>query len=297
MRNGLRALPLVAVAALMLVVAACGGDDSKAETKSGNSEATAAAATAASGAGGIAGASSSSSSSSSAQSSGTPAGQATSARLNVDCGDNLKAFKFQGKLAVKMPQSSPAGGSNDFGGLLDDLLGDVTFSGAYVAPDRTQMKLEFGGQNSLFPGGVEFVQIGAATYTKLGNTGWQQGTGGTGADEFLSGLDPRDLCANTLDDLPAPASSAKVKVNGVDAVRYDYDRKSIQNLNGFLGADDLDELPENFKLSVWVAEKERFPVKLTASASGGQGSDQISFNVEFNVTDLNSSNVKIDAPR
>ena len=56
------------------------------------------------------------------------------------------------------------------------------------------------------------------------------------------------------------------------------------------------ELPENAKLSVWVSEKDKFPIKMQVSASGKQNGEDFSLNMDLNVTDLNG-NVTIDAPR
>jgi hypothetical protein len=291
MRKRISALSVVAAAALLL--AACGGDDSKAETKSrdGASATVAAAAStpSTSSAAGVAAVSSAANTSAAATSSSSTARNA----LVLECAEDVKSFRFDGKLSM---QGGAGGGADDPSSLVSSLLENVTFSGAYVGPDRTQMKLELAGADSPLAGqALEFVQIGPTSYMRLGNTPWQrQDSGGSSPVEDLN---PQALCEQLNGALPAAAQSRKEKVNGIDAVRYDYDRSSLARLPGLLDALDSSELPENVNLSLWVAEKERFPVKMSLAASGQHTGERYSVGLEFNVSDLNSSNVTIEAPR
>lgn len=294
MRARWRAPLVMAVAAVMVVVAACGGDDSKAEKKSGNNvEATATTASASSSATGSTGTSSGSAASTQSGSSSTTV--SSGSKLAVDCGTNIKAFKFDGKLALQTQQASNAS-ATDFGSLLSSILSDVKYTGAYVAPDRTQLKAEFASKDSPIAGPLEVVQIGADSYTKLGNTAWQKGGAGGPAD-FLGGLDPREFCKSVISALPTAPTSRKEKANGVDATRYDYDRSSIAKLQGVTGGLTGGELPENFKLSVWVSDKEQFPVKMALSGSGTNAGQPYALDLQLNVSDLNSGSIKIDAPK
>ena len=285
-----RTLPLMLVALAMLVVGACGGDDSKAEKKTRDQEA--AVATTATNQG--------------TSNAGTPSGAvattpapATSSRsLQLDCGKDLKAFRFNGRLAVKLPESGGAGAA-DPAALIASVLTDVKYSGAFLAPDRSQLKLETSKDSVLGGQAIEFVQIGGTSYTKLGNTAWQQSSGNGTSGGLLDSLDPREFCKSLEQNLKGDVPSRKEKVNGVDAIRYDYDRKTLEGLGGFLGgvSGNGDELPENAKLNLWVSEKEKFPVKITFTGSGQQDGGPYSLDLELNVTDLNSSGVRVDAPR
>jgi hypothetical protein len=215
----------------------------------------------------------------------------------VDCGDSVKALRFDGKLSIQNGTSaSSSGNGNDFGDLFSSLLNDVKFSGAFQAPDRTQLKAELGGDNSFLNGPVEFVQIGSTSYTRLGSTAWQQSENNDGpADRF----DPRTFCRDLVQRLPGDVQGRKEKVNGVDTTRYEYDRKALEDAGISLGdvAGGNGTLPENTKLTVWVSDKEKFPVKLVMTGSGTQSGQAVSTNIELNVSDLNSSSVKVDAPR
>jgi hypothetical protein len=291
MRTGIRVLLLGLFAAAVLLLAACGGDDSEAEVKS--REATPAPAAAL----GQASASESTPApSGGGQARATQAPANATRTLQVSCGDDLKAFRFSGRLLLQT--SGTGGNSADPISAAASLLGDVKFSGAVVAPDRASFKFE-GGKDSLFGGqAIEFIQIGDTSYTKIGGTGWQSATG-SGALDLTEGLDPREMCKTIQDSLRADVPSRKEKVNGVDAIRYDYDRNTLEKLEdagGFFGDIIGGDLPENFKMNVWVSEKEKFPVKMTMFGSGIAQGEKYSMELELNVTDLNG-NVKIDAPR
>jgi hypothetical protein len=276
---------MLAVATLILV--ACGGDDSKAEEKTRDSQtATPAAAAAATSA-------PTSSTSGSARASGTPS-TGSSQTLQLNC-DDVRAFRFNGKLSLDAPHSGS--GSGDINSLIASLLRDVAVSGAYVAPDRTQFKAE-GGANSPI-GTIEVIQIGNTVYTQLGSTGWQQSTGEGNPLDFVQDFEPRQLCSGLGQRLPADVPTRKERVNGVDATRYEYDRAALERLNDDL-LDELDPeddpIPDNVKLTIWVADKEKFPVKIALTGTGEQDGQPAGLNLELNVTDLNG-NVQIEAPR
>ncbi|MGH2603486.1 MAG: hypothetical protein ACRDJ9_29395, partial [Dehalococcoidia bacterium] len=185
-----RLLPLLLAAAALILVA-CGGDDSKAEEKTRDNQtstptAVAAATTEPSG---------------SARASGTPS-SGSGQTLQLNC-DDVSAFRFNGKLSLNAPDSGTSPG--DINSLVASLLRDVAFTGAYVAPDRTQFKAE-GGTNSPI-GTVEVIQIGNTVYTQLGSTGWQQSTGQGNPLEFIQDFEPRQLCSGLAQRLPADVPS------------------------------------------------------------------------------------------
>lgn len=288
MRARFAALPLMVLAIGLVLVAACGGDDSKAEKKSRD------AATAVSSS--VPAARSSTSAPSGSNASGSPAS------LTLNCGADLKSFRFEGTLALQAPDTSGSSGGSgvDIGSLFGSALSDVKFSGSAVTPDRTQVKLEIGGKDSFLAGqAIEFVQIGKDSYTKLGNTGWQQASSDNGPAQNLQDLDPRGICKGIQGSLPAGKKGTDEKVNGTDATRYDFDKNDLATSSGGVLGDltNGQSLPDNAKLSVWVSKKEQFPVKLDLSAAGQQEGKPYSVALRFNVSDLNSSSIKIDAPR
>jgi len=291
MRTRVRALSLTALAAALLILAACGGDDSKAEKKTRDSATVAPSA--------VAAVVSTSTSGSSATSAGsTRASSSTISKpLQLDCKKEIKSFRFEGKVAAKTLRT---GGSNaaDPTSLISGLLENVKFSGAFVAPDRAQVKLEGTGNSSPLTGqGIEFVQIGTTSFFRLGATGWQQQQdSGINPTEQL---DPREICTSVQNNFSADVPSRKEKANGVDATRYEYDRKALtQAGDDFLGGlASSSDLPENTKMSIWVSEKDKFPVKIQVNGNGQQAGQPVSLDLEINVTDLNNAGIKIDAPR
>jgi hypothetical protein len=274
------------MAVALLAIAACGGDDSNDDQQT--AESTATNATTASG-----------------QSGGTQSGSsgsssgATTQAIELNCNQNLKSFRFSGELSVNSPQSSSSG-SNSIASAVGSLLQNVKFTGAFATPDRTQLKLD-GGQNSPL-GAIEFIQIGDTSYIKLGTAPWQQSQGDSATAGFVDQVDPREICRQFEQNLTSSVPARKEQANGVDATRYDYDRAALEKLGdsagGLIGAvgGSNGELPENAKMSVWVSEKEKFPVRMQVTASGKQDGEDYSLNMDLNVTDLNG-NVTINAPR
>lgn len=286
MRTRARLLPFLLMAVALLAVVACSDDDSNAERQT--ADATASATTAA-------GQSNATQTGGSAAATQAPA-NATRA-LELDCGRDFKSFRFTGELSLKAPQGGSS--ASDLTSVVGSLLEDVKFTGAYAAPDRTQLKLD-GGQNSPL-GTIEFIQIGNTSYTKLGSAAWQQSQANGATSGIVDQVDPREICRQFEQSLTGDVPSRKEQVNGVEATRYDYDRTALEKLgsgDGFLGAigGSGEDLPENTKMSVWVSDKDKFPVKMQIDASGTQAGEDFAIKMSLNVTDLNG-NVTINAPR
>jgi hypothetical protein len=269
------------MAVALLAFAACGDDDSNADQQTADSTTT-----------------SGQTGGTQSGSGGSSSGAATRA-IELNCDQDLKSFRFAGELALKAPQSGSTG-SGGISSVVGSLLQNVKFTGAFAAPDRTQFKLDGGGSSPL--GTIELIQIGNTSYIKLGSAPWQQSQGDSGASGIVDQVDPRELCRQIEQNLTSAVPARNEKVNGIDATRFDYDRAALGKLGdsagGILGSivGPNGELPENAKLSVWVSEKDKFPVKMQVSASGKQNGEDTSLNLDLNVTDLNG-NVTIDAPR
>ncbi|MGD9892902.1 MAG: hypothetical protein AB7R89_21160 [Dehalococcoidia bacterium] len=281
MRTRVRLLSLALMAVALLAFAACGDDDSNADQQSAE-------ATAASGQTG------------GTQSGGSGSSSSTTTRaIELNCDQDLKSFRFAGDLSLNTPQGGSSA-PNNIASVIGSFLQNVKFDGAFVTPDRTQLKLD-GGQSSPL-GAIEFIQIGNTSYVKLGSAPWQQSQGATDSSGFLAQIDPREICHQFEENLTDSVPAQKEAVNSVDATRYDYDRAALEKLGasagGLLGTvgGSNGELPENATLSVWVSDKEKFPVKMQIAASGEQDGEDYSLNMALNVTDLNG-NVTINAPQ
>lgn len=277
---------LAALSATVLVLAACGGDDSAAEQKPSPAQQAAAPTPAPT------------ERVATATSVAAPAGTANpgsaQGRLLLNCNQSVTRYRFDGQLALKMPAG--AGGS---GGLADSfapLLEDVKLSGARIEPDRTQMRLELGSKSANSPlagQAVEVITIGANTWTRLGQTPWQQSDAGGLAGQFES-FTPGDLCDTLSGGLPQ-VTGRKERVNGVDATRYDYTRKDLASGTDILGG-EIDSFSD-LKLSVWVTDKEQFPAKVVLDATGDKDLTGFTVKLELNTSEINAPSISINAPR
>jgi hypothetical protein len=202
----------------------------------------------------------------------------------ADCLKGVKAYRFDGKMALKLPSGTSAGPVAG----LD--LNDISFSGAFVAPDRSQFKIQIAG------GAFETINIGNDQWTKIASSPWIKSTGS--GDALFS---PDSFCRSNLKDLEkAGVKPTKDKVSGVDALKYEFDKKALGKLNSVFGGGNtspLPDLPENTKMVLWVTEKEHWPVRVTLSGEQKTGSDPYSLSIEFNITDLNKGDISIEAPK
>jgi hypothetical protein len=252
-------LGLLVVALAALLFAACGGDDKKSgESGSGTSAGTTA-------------------------QGGSPTARDDSL-ATTNCLKDVKSYRFEGKLSFRLPSGTAAS--------VGTQQGDFTFSGAFVAPDRSQIKADLAGFS------FEQVQIGSDAWTRIGNGGWTKSAAdSSGGFSFT----PESFCESNLTELnKAGVKPTRDKVNGVNALKYEFDRNALNRLNDLFGnsdsAADLTTLPDNTKLTLWVTEKERWPVRMTLTGDGKVNNEQLAFNMQFNVTDINKD-IKIEAPR
>lgn len=275
MNGTLRRLAL-ALAASAVLLAACGGDKKKDESKAVNSVATAA--------------SSATEAARQAAATATPAARAATATASAaapaepviaaDCLKNVKSYRYEGKIQLKLPAGATAGA-------LPGLeLNDISFSGAFVEPDRNQFKVDLGFTS------FETVQIGNDTWTRLGGAGWQK------SNEGGVSFSPDQFCRANLTELnKANVKPTKDKVNGVDALKYEFDKNAIVRVNNIFGnGSALPDLPDNTRMTLWVSEKERWPLKMTLTGDRA-GSDPYNIKFEFNLTDLNKGGITIEAPK
>jgi hypothetical protein len=266
---------ILALAASAAVIAACGGDDKKKDEQpvSGSVATAAPAATEAA-----------------RQATAQPTTAARAATstavaqgeqvIATDCLKSVKSYRYEGKIQLKLPAGASAGA-------LPGLeLNDIAFSGAFVEPDRNQFKVDLGFTS------FETVTIGKEAWTRLGGAGW------TKSNDGGVSFSPDQFCQANLTELnKANVKPSKDKVNGVDALKYEFDKNAIVRVNNiFGGSGALPELPDNTRMNLWVTEKERWPVKMTLTGSR-TGTDPYNINFEFNLTDINKGGITIEAPR
>jgi hypothetical protein len=259
-----RWLLLPAAAALAALAVACGGDDNGAN------------------AGGRSG-----------------SGAATTQELDLSSAvlelEGLRSFRMD--LSFKLNLGGLLSGLGEeesaFASMLLSMLSNVKVKAAYVAPDSVSAEMNLLGEQ------VKYVQIGGQAWVNEGS-GWQE----TGAEDFLGGLgsSPTELLEDFLPQEVLEAAKTKQEtVNGVKATRYSFDRDSLEQLTEDYGEDfgfNLSTLAEveDLSLDVWVSEA-GIPVKASMLFKGQdpEGND-MSMELELNITDINSDSVKITKP-
>ncbi|MGI8549689.1 MAG: hypothetical protein ACR2PL_02665 [Dehalococcoidia bacterium] len=218
--------------------------------------------------------------------------------VNATCLQGLSAYRFAGTLAFKAAPTASGSSDTTSAGSLANLLSNVSFNGAAQAPDRTQATVTFGG-NGTQP--LQVVRIGAQTFSRFGNSAWQQGDQIAGLGNIVQ-FDPEALCESSLIRLDATGQTpVHETVNGVPSLRYHFSGPSVAR--SIFGADsessgagpNATPTPQagDFDLTVWAAEQGGYPVRMQTAGSG-QGSV---FNLLLNVTDLNGKDIKIESPR
>ena len=206
--------------------------------------------------------------------------------------EELKSFRFDMvmKLDLGSSSSTSAASDDELGGLASLLLGafgDIKMEGAFVSPDKAEMKMSFGKQ--------EFgaVQIGKKQWVRLMGD-WEASDS---SDELSFGSAPTEIFEGLLPaDVLKGAKTKSETVNGQKTTRYTFDKKALEQV-----AKDLGEGTVDFKevtkadLSVWLTSEE-VPVKIAMFVSGkdDKGKD-VSMKLDFNVKDING-NIQIKAP-
>lgn len=264
----------IAASTLLLIGAACsGGNDKKNEASVTAPPSTqAAAAPITPGSGGA----------TSGPGGGATGTAVAGAPATGDCFGGLSTYRYTGTLRLKAPA-----------GLGIPSLDNAKLSGASVAPDRIQTKIELGtGANDT----IEAITIGKDLYSRQGNGAWQKSSTDTGANFNFK---PSDFCQFN----PAMLEKARLKptnekVNGSDALSYKIGKQDLDKLDQAIGgqAGALTGLFDVFEMNVSFTEKERWPLRMRLNAEQ-RSSEAISLSFEFNFADFNKSDVKIEAPR
>jgi hypothetical protein len=197
---------------------------------------------------------------------------------------NVKSFRFD--MTLKMDFGDPKSRSNDdlgLGAMFLALFSNIKAEGAYVGPDRYEMKIALFGEE------VHVIQIGQKAWTKEGSR-WIPTT----PDDAMGFLgSPTGMPFDFLpQDVLKGAKTKSENANGVKTTRYSFDKAAMQKMGDELG--DFDEISDA-NLDIWVTE-DNVPVKMSMKVKGKADGENMSIELEFNVKDLNSSSIKIEPP-
>jgi len=212
----------------------------------------------------------------------TPGGQAIPIASLAD----LKSFRYSITMHIEIP------------GLEDELfpgfaalLSDVEIRGASVAPDKSEMQMTLGESGQV----MGAVVIGERTWFSSGEE-WTE-TPNRASDVSL--LSPEKVSGSVIDEEAfAGAKPTKEKLNGVDALHYTANQSGLGSLRELLGvAEPENDVPVETRMELWLTEDGGYPVRLMIDARGKDAEgEEVSVQLEMNVTDLNDPGIEIEPP-
>jgi hypothetical protein len=223
----------------------------------------------------------------------------------ASCLQSLHSYRFAGTLALQIatPSGTATPAASDFAGSLANLLSNVSFKGSALAPDRTEATISFGGSGTQ---PLQIVRIGSKTWSRFGTGAWQQGNQIAGFGNILQ-FDPATLCQQSLTRLEGSGQTpARETVNGIPSLRYQFSGAQLAGTAcGEGGGDRGTPTPiansgatptppaANFNLTLWVAQKGNYPVRVQVQGNPEGGA----FSFALNVSDVNGKDIQISAPQ
>lgn len=176
-----------------------------------------------------------------------------------------------------------------FGDALTALFSDMQLDGAYVAPDRTQVVLSFQGEE------LEWRAIGDRSWVRFDDE-WQEQESSSN-DDILT---PEVVCEDIVGDLSVSfdgLGSEEEIVNGVDTYHYTLGRDDIGQLPDLLGGSGIDDVPDDLRFDIWLAQDGLWPIKMEFEASDTDDAGlPVAINLSMELRDINDSDVSIEPP-
>jgi len=168
-------------------------------------------------------------------------------------------------------------------------------TGAFIKPDRGQQTLKLGSFT------VEFTTIGRQQWAKVFGiqTGPDTASRSTEDYSFAASLWDEGL----IDAFGSFGCSGTETVNSVQTKKCGVDEKSLGSLIGAFGGlvgDPTSGIKEITRgtMQAWLAQQGNFPVRIRFDISGkGANGKDFQIKMDLDVTDVNSSAIKIDPPR
>ena len=201
----------------------------------------------------------------------------------------LTSFRFDMSMAFDFGESADSEDPDAaLAAAMMAAFGNISAEGAFVAPDSMAITASFIGQE------FSFVQIGDEAWERVGDT-WEPTT----AEASLFSMeDPASMVTDFLpDEVLEVAETSRETINGVDAIRYSFDKETLEAAATELGEDtsDFAELT-NANLDIWLTE-DGIPVRILMDISGqDETGSAMSMNLEMNISDINSDSVTIERP-
>ena len=173
------------------------------------------------------------------------------------------------------------------------LVMEVT--GAYIKPDKSQQSLKLGNFT------VDFTTIGKQQWTTAFGikSGPDTATRSTEDYSFAASIWDDGL----LDSFSAFSCSGSETINGVQTKKCGVDANALSTLIdafGGLTGDPSSGIKSiaSGSMQAWLAQQGNYPVRISVDLKGkGSDSKDFSLKMSLDVTDINSSAIKIDPPK
>lgn len=175
------------------------------------------------------------------------------------------------------------------------LLADVRVEGAFVAPDRTEVRARFLGELELTT-----ITIGDREWTKRGALDWEESTAEPGGLTLTRGL--ADLCEGFTIPEVTGLEPREETVNGVATLHYQLDAADFRHLAELFAGDvegmwDVENLPQEGAVDLWLAKEGNWPVQVEGDLTfEDEQVGHISLSLFMEIKDLNDPTIKIEPP-
>ena len=203
-------------------------------------------------------------------------------RFSLDLKLDAPAFEEVGTPAPLDPLSA-------FADALTSLFSDMRLQGAYSAPDRSQVILDFEGEE------LEWRTIGDHTWVRLGDE-WEEQDGGS--DNQL--LTPEVVCNDVVLDIASSLEDTSFEaetVNDIETYHYAIDVAELEQLPTLLLGPDATDLPDDLTFDVWLAQEGLWPVQVSFAARDTDASgNSVELNLDMQVRDVNDPGILIEPP-
>ncbi len=251
---------------LLALIVSCGGDD-KAATSDGASP------------------------SSDGSSTGTI--QSVNLEKTASALTELQSFRFNLAVKLDVGEALATDPEDELGGaiaaLLLGALADLRAEGAFVAPDRFEVTLSFGGED------ISLVQIGSQSWVKFDGV-WQESPAGTESLDLSDGV-PTEMLGDLLPvEVLEAAETSSEEINGISTTHYSFDKAALLAAGEAMG--DTSGIPDltEASLDLWLTA-DGVPIKIVMTASGKdeQGQD-MTVEFELILSDFNDDSIEIKPP-
>lgn len=215
--------------------------------------------------------------------------------ISCDSFENVESYRFSLDLRLDAPAfqdlgtPAPLDPLSAFADALTSLFSDMQLQGAYSAPDRSQVILDFEGEE------IEWRSIGDRTWVRLGDE-WEE-QDGTSETDLLT---PEVVCNDIVLDIASSLSDTGFEaetVNGVETYHYAVDAADLDELPPLLLGPDAGDVPDELTFDLWLAQDGLWPVQFSFAARDTDASGRsVELSLDMQVRDVNDPGILIEPP-